>query len=191
MDLLKGGTCDATISIKVTYKVSSAEYKDSDTGKYRTCYTGKSADGEMIFEKQGSDPKVYKIYKKISPTSGTVYACPGENSALLSSAWADDVIDGLYSIFGPEVLAHVLFHGTDAGGFPNPQHAAGQKLKALGPKAKESVPTILNYLTERYGDELPDYDPTVISALAALKAISGEDFGYDLAEWNDWWENQQ
>ena len=191
MGLLQGGTCDATLSIAVTYEVRSAEYKDSDTGKSRTCYTGTSAVGEMIFEKPGSDPKVYKINKKISPPSGTIYACPTENRALLSSAWSDDVIDGLYTIFGPEVLAHVLFHGTDPGGFPNPEHAAKQKLKELGPKAKESVPIILNYLTTRYGDELPDFDPTVSSALTALKAISGEDFGNDLNAWNDWWKNQQ
>ena len=54
-----------------------------------------------------------------------------------------------------------------------------------------SIPIILNYLTKRYGDELPDFDPTVSSALVALKAISEEDFGNDLSAWNDWWENQQ
>jgi hypothetical protein len=190
MDLSKG-TCDATLSITVTYGVSSAEYKDSDTGKYRTCYTGKSAVGEMVFEKPEFEPKVYIINNKILPPSGTIYTCPDdEKYADLSQAWSGDVINGLYAIFGPEVLGHILFHGF-VGGSPYLMHAAEKKLESLGQKALACAPVILKYLNDRYGDELPDFDPSSSSAVSALKAISGEDFGRDLNAWNSWWENQQ
>jgi hypothetical protein len=94
----------------------------------------------------------------------------------------------LYEWFGPEILAHFIFHGN-AGGMPSPMYAAGNKLEGIGSKAEPAVPIILEYLEARYGDELPEYSPTSNQALRVLTGFSGEDFGRDVNAWVRWWEN--
>jgi len=185
-----GGECEATLRIAVSFDTSSAEYKDDTSGKYVTCYTGESAEGEMIFEKEGEEPLQFDIHQDNSPPSGTIHTCPrSPRYADLSQAWSEDVIDGLYTFFGPEVLAHMIFQGY-AGGSPMPMYTAKNKLTELGSEGLAAAPVLLTIMTERYGDELPEYDPSVDAALAVLRAISWEDFERDLGAWNTWWENQ-
>jgi hypothetical protein len=191
---LNKDTCDSTLAVKLSFATSSAQYKDADGGGLRTCFTGVSGHGEMTFTMQGAEPRVYRINTVIAPPSGTIYGCPArENDANLDPAWADDILDGLYDLFGPDVLAHALFYNSRDGS-PWVAEMAGTKLQNLGPKALPSVPVILRYMNERYGswDALPEeYTPILDPALNILRNATGQDLGRDLDAWNTWWQSQQ
>jgi hypothetical protein len=183
--------CESLLMVNVELGASSAEYKVEGKSEKKTCYTGTSAKGDMIFQVEGEEPHTFEIYKVIQPFSGTIYACPSKpKDANFPHAWGEDIINGLYAFFGPDVLPHVLttWVRNDIGYV---EDLAADKYIAVGDKAFYTLGTLLELLTLRYGDDkpMPDYDPSVSDYVRVLKAISGEDFGFDLGAWNDWWQS--
>jgi HEAT repeat protein len=59
---------------------------------------------------------------------------------------------------------------------------AALALGDIGPEAAQAVPALIEALAGEYGRW---------AALAALKGITGQDFGEDAEAWQEWWESQQ
>jgi HEAT repeat protein len=57
-------------------------------------------------------------------------------------------------------------------------------LAKIGPEEKEVIPALIQAL-----DDESIHVRT--SAVRALKAITGQDFGEDPARWQQWWEEQK
>lgn len=57
-------------------------------------------------------------------------------------------------------------------------------LETIGPGAEDAVPALIQALGEEDGN-------LAYNAYGALKAITRQDFGFDAARWQQWWEEQK
>jgi hypothetical protein len=59
-------------------------------------------------------------------------------------------------------------------------------LEVFGPKAMSAVPELINIIDD---DEIHPHEQN--SAIDALVAITGQDYGKDVSSWQQWWDDQQ
>jgi HEAT repeat protein len=67
---------------------------------------------------------------------------------------------------------------------PQVQATVAEMLRAIGPQAQAAVPVLIEALAAA--------DPAVQrGAMEALKSVTGQDFGMDVEQWQQWWAAQQ
>jgi hypothetical protein len=172
--------CDADMVIDLKLRALGDSYLDDQTGKYRICYTGATAKGELVFRFSGAS-RHFEIDGKV-PTGNYITKCPtSEEEAPFVSAWREEMFLAIYELWGIKVLPVAVG-----------QHfISNEKFRDTvillyeheGPKAISTVPDLINELLK---------DDLIIgnTAWRALKIVSGEDFGEDPNAWKRWWSEQ-
>jgi hypothetical protein len=192
MGLKNLDNCDATLTVSAEFGAEGIEYKVKDSSSTKTCYTSSSAKGEMTFQVSGKEVHTYLIDKNYVPFGIDTYICPETpGKAYFQDAWAKDVVDGLYEIFGPKVLGYCVTNQL-----PQLMYAGVNKYKSVGVESHAVTGVLLGRLNELFEgreQDLFDFDNTmnnVYPIVDTLKIASGQDFGYDLIAWNKWWKTQ-
>ncbi|MFV2045130.1 MAG: hypothetical protein ACC700_18090 [Anaerolineales bacterium] len=183
-------TCDAVLAFTFEGHASGANYKDVITGIGSTyCYTGSAVEG--IVHLSGPDEESFEssVSGKYPPSSTLLLSsCPEKpEDAPFEKASAKALIDGLSTIWGPQAAIEAL--GVNLGSAVDDQEqegflddAARDYLIQLGEEA-------ISYLIQALG-EGKGWFPINTDAGQALKTITGLDFGNNIEQWQDWWEEQ-
>jgi len=203
MELVSGqGPCDATLTITMTGQPLGAEYIYDGF-----CYRGADISGEMTLSAERHESVTFPLNRTMGPPR-TVDAAgcakePAGAPFLSTLSWP--LLDGLNDLWGPLALiqaladpamrnaAHAMLVDIGAEVVPLLIHALGDEnweireaaalaLWELGPEAEQAIPALIQAVVD--GRE------EASTAVLALEAITGQDFGFDAEAWQEWWETR-
>lgn len=203
IELMSGqGPCDATLTVAMTGEALGANYT---SGGY--CYSGADISGKMTLSAEGRESVTFPLNRTMHPPM-TIEAAKCRTEPRAAPFWilSWPVLDGLNDLWGPPALiqaladsgmrdaAHAKLVDIGAEVVPLLIHALGDEnweiregaalaLWELGPEAEQAIPALLQAVVD--GRE------EASTAVLALEAITGQDFGFEAEAWQEWWESQQ
>jgi len=102
------GLCDARLSIVLTGEALGANYLGAGYSGY--CFTGAYYDGQITLASEGRTSLVVPLFAVEEPAK-SVFGCDKSKdpqNAPFADVWTKAVIDGLISVWGPQVLVNGL-----------------------------------------------------------------------------------
>jgi hypothetical protein len=199
-----GESCEATLALDVVSRAIGADYVPAGY-----CYSGSEVEGQAVLTVPGHTSLTVPLSGR-QDTPRSIERCPKEPAgAPFKVAWMEALLGALYDLWGPPLLIHALADESVL-----VRHIAADALIQAGPEAAEAVPALIQALQDADGDvrasaaralreigpQAIDAVPALIqvledahagaSALAALKAITGQDLAWQTAAWQEWWDTR-
>jgi hypothetical protein len=169
----EGNPCDADLTFVLTMYARGSEYIG---GQY--CYSGAKAEGQATLSAPNHSPLTLTI-RGNRPTPFKTVGCPGPADAPFEGAWLRAVYSGIAQLWGPRILVKPLRQDYRY----EARQSAAEVLGEMGPAAMDAVPELIEALDD--GNEY-----VRAAAEGSLKAITGQDFGKDAKQWQEWWKGR-
>ncbi len=172
------GVCHATLTVKLMINMSGAYYRGQTSGKTMYCYDGASVSGNVALASSEANLSYYESKMRPGANPETRSGCPMISRFFGESYFV--ALQGMRQMWGDRVLLFpVRGNQTDV-----VQYAL-QEMITLGPRGKQFVPELIKCLK----DSCQPFGTDEI--VRALKSITGQDFGEDAANWQQWWDKQK
>lgn len=184
-------TCDAVLTFTFEGHASGANYEDVITGIGSTyCYTGSAVEGIVHLSVADKVSFESSISGKYPPTATLLLSsCPEKpEDAPFEKASAKALIDGLSTIWGIQAAIEAVVR-VNLGSTVDDEEQEGFLRDAgrdyLIQVGEEAIPYLIQALEE---SKAFFFINTRIEQ--ALKTITGQDFGNNIEQWQDWWEDE-